>query len=423
MVDGVDPSGLDRTPPHDRDAELACIAISLAHGRIPESLAEIRPADMYLPAHEHLWATIRDLAAHRKPCDPVAVNARLRETGRADLLPLVVEAVSFGAHALSAEHVATIVIDRSGRRHIIDATIRTAQDAYTSDAPYEVILERAEEQLRKVPARDTGDIDSLLTLDEFLARETPEPEWVIEGLLARHERLILTGVEGWGKSTLLRQLAMCAAAGMDPFTGRSTAQRSVLVIDCENPQHLMQKKFRELRQAISAHGMSIPQTGLLIDRRGEGMNVADPGDRRWLKRRVAAVQPDLLVIGPAYKLHEPDGTEKDEQIARVVTAVLDELRSMCGCALVLEHHAGNEQAGQQRPVRPFGSSLWRRWPEFGYGIRPIRPPKGMTAQEVEERRVVDLVPWKGPRDERSWPRQLQASGDWMPWVEFIPEAA
>jgi hypothetical protein len=44
-----------------------------------------------------------------------------------------------------------------------------------------------------------------------------EPDWLIPDLLERRDRLILTGEEGLGKSYLLRQIAIMAAAGLDPF--------------------------------------------------------------------------------------------------------------------------------------------------------------------------------------------------------------
>ena len=129
------------------------------------------------------------------------------------------------------------------------------------------------------------------------------------------------------------------------------------------------------------------------------------------------MNPDLLVIGPAYKLHQTMNEDKDEVIARTVTSVLDDIRG--DAALVLEHHAGNESGGRERPVRPFGSSLWRRWPEFGYGLRGVIPPKGITTAVAEQRRVANFVAWRGARDERSWPRMVESGGTGLPWVESI----
>ena len=56
-------------------------------------------------------------------------------------------------------------------------------------------------------------------LYEFISIVDPPSDWVIPALLERGDRLIWTGFEGLGKSVITRQLAVCAAAGVHPFTG------------------------------------------------------------------------------------------------------------------------------------------------------------------------------------------------------------
>jgi hypothetical protein len=50
-------------------------------------------------------------------------------------------------------------------------------------------------------------------------------------------------------------------------------------------------------------------------------------------------------------------------------------------------------------MRPYGASLWSRWPEFGIYLSP----KGT------------LTHWRGQRDERAWPEALERSDPW-PWA-------
>lgn len=407
----------DRTPPHDFQAERGALYRCLTLGKIPETLAELKPHDFYEPAHETIWATMLWLLTQSRACDANAVLARLQETKRTPIIQLLPDILT-GQWPASDDNLARIILDRSGRRQVIKATTTTLQRAYDSEDDYETILQKAEAELAQIPARDSGTVDTLQTLDEFLGETIPDPEWVIDGLLARDERAIITGLEGLGKTTLIRQLGICAAAGIDPFTGRRTEARTVLAIDAENPRHIMQKRYSELRQAVNAHGAPIAEGRFWLDNRPAGLDLNDPADRRWLQRRVKIVRPDLLVIGPAYKLHTSGNDDKDETIARTVTTVLDHIRTDASCALILEHHAGNEQAGGQRPVRPFGSSLWRRWPEFGYGIRPAKPPQYMTAAESDRRRIVDLVPWRGARDVRHWPHQMESGGAGLPWISY-----
>jgi replicative DNA helicase len=82
---------------------------------------------------------------------------------------------------------------------------------------------------------------------------------------------------------------------------------------------------------------------------------------------------------------------------------LDDLRGRYGFALILEHHAPHGPA-KDRQMRPFGSSLWLRWPEFGIALR--RDPNDKTALNVGR--------WRGDRVKASWPDRLVRGKTW-PW--------
>jgi hypothetical protein len=58
--------------------------------------------------------------------------------------------------------------------------------------------------------------------------------------------MILTGAEGLGKMMLLRQIAVCAAAGLDPFTYQPIEPRTVLLVDLENPAQIMRQTIRKM---------------------------------------------------------------------------------------------------------------------------------------------------------------------------------
>lgn len=243
--------------------------------------------------------------------------------------------------------------------------------------------------------------------------DTEERDWVVPGLLERGDRLVWTGFEGLGKSMFIRQLAVTVAAGLDPFLLAEVEPRRVLLIDCENSERQSRHKFRPLAAASINSRRRVPDGGLRLIHRPEGLDLTRADDRAWLLERVTAHQPDLLMIGPFYRLHAANINE--EQAARTTVAALDAARVAVDCALVVEAHAGHGEHGKNRSVRPLGSSLLLRWPEFGYGIAPAGEPDadGKT-------RHVHVKPWRGDRDERSWPTEL-VWGDPWPWV--LPSVA
>jgi replicative DNA helicase len=136
-----------------------------------------------------------------------------------------------------------------------------------------------------------------------------------------------------------------------------------------------------------------------------------PGDRALLEARIEATEPELLVLGPLYKSFIDPGNKTAEATAIEVATVLDEIRTTYKCALWLEHHAplGNGLSG--RDLRPMGSAVWMRWPEFGYALAPDPTAIGDPTYEVKQ--------WRGPRDARQWPTKMKR-GDLFPFdvIEF-----
>lgn len=244
---------------------------------------------------------------------------------------------------------------------------------------------------------------------EFLATTDPPYDWVIPDLIEHADRLILTGFEGLGKSMLIRQLAVTMAAGFQPFSNTRITQQNVLLIDCENTPRQSRRRFRALATAADYAGRRVPDGGLRIIHRPGGIDLTTKNDADWLTEQTTAHKPDALIIGPFYQLHRANLNE--ELPARKVAAVLDKVRENTNAAIIIEAHAGHAETSLgKRSVRPTGSSLLLRWPEFGYGLRPASEDSADT---------LAVQAWRGPRDERRWPTHITRSNPW-PWAATTP---
>jgi replicative DNA helicase len=134
-------------------------------------------------------------------------------------------------------------------------------------------------------------------------------------------------------------------------------------------------------------------------------------DQRVLERAIQQTSPAIVCLGPIYKTFAAGAGEREENAAREVALFFDRLRERYGIALWLEHHAPLEQNGQ-RAMRPIGTSLWQRWPEFGIGLRKIQ----MEDKKPSPGLLVDH--WRGERARgREWPEQLwhSPSSGWA-WI-------
>lgn len=390
---------------YDETAEKALLGVALL---APKATAPLRltEADFHHPVHGSTWEAIH--AAHTDGLTPDAttVLARVPEAHRRFAAELLVEVVGLGAVS-NTEAYADTIRDRAERRRIASVLDGARQRLDQPDEAAHDTLAYIERHVTQGGQLDQA-AEKLWTLDEFLDRDLPPVSWVIPDLLAEGERLVLTGTEGMGKSVLMRQVGVMVSAGLDPFTLASIPAKRVLFVDCENPERIMMSRLGELRQVAHARRTT---PSMYLRRFPQGLDLASPRDRLELHHLCAIVRPDLLLIGPAYKLYIGGSGAREEDLARQVTATLDGLREEFGFALILEHHSPHAAPGsEQRSVRPIGSSLWLRWPEFGMGIRPQQGTRPTD-------RMGEMRAWRGPRDERPWPTELVSGGPGaLPWV-------
>ena len=361
------------------------------------------------PPFRDIAEAIHSLRVAQKTIDPLAVvdemsrRGTLSRAGGSDAVIQLGGVMSMG----DPDYATDVIVRHSRLRRLWKVNTQSAFACEQSEADplgvARVMVEQGQAVIDGIEAE--GDITTA-TLGEFLNRDDPPYDWVVPGLLERGDRLILTGSEGLGKSVLQRQIAVCAAAGVHPFTHRKVAPVRVLLVDCENGPVKLRRALRPLVHQAMRFGHD-PSERMFLEAVPEGLDLTKAEDEMWLTRTVAAIAPDLLLTGPIYRLHAAN--PNDEEPARTVTRVLDRCRAVSNCAVVTEAHAGHGYGQGERPVRPTGTSLWLRWPEFGYGLR--------ASNDFDiKQRVVDFVPWRGDREERAWPKRIRAGGDW-PWVE------
>ena len=402
----------ERTPPHDLGAEMAVLGACMLSQRACRTVLDILdPADFYRPAHTLILNAIGRLDGRGEPVDPITLAKHLEDTGdleRAGGRPYLHTLVHETVTAANAEYYAEIVQDRALRRALVELGTRLAQMGYSSDGESSNLVELAVTMTRDL--RDRGRAaEDLPTMDiiDFVQVEDSY-DWLIPGLLERGDRMILTASEGGGKSTLLRQLAITTATGIHPHT--------VLVLDCENGATMSRRQYRPLLNSAERAKRSMRRGMFHIECRPEGLDLTRPADRAWMMRRIEKLRPELLIVGPVYRLHA--GNPNDEELARKVSVVIDEARATTNCAVLMEAHAPHHNGfGQHRSLRPLGSSLWMRWPEFGFGLRPVEDEK--SAANKEGCRARRFLPWRGMRDERDWPAFVKQGEHW-PWVPYDP---
>jgi 5S rRNA maturation endonuclease (ribonuclease M5) len=244
-------------------------------------------------------------------------------------------------------------------------------------------------------ARPTG---RLVKWSDFVEEDIDESyDWIIPDLLERGERVMVVAAEGVGKTMLGRQVALLTASGIHPFTFEQMKPIRTLMVDLENPQRIIRRTSSDIQRKALHYGFcQDPQAHLLI--KPDGLDLLKSQDRTYLEEAIEEIRPDLLLLGPVYKSFVDPGGRTSEAIAIEIAKYFDSLREWFKCAMWFEHHAPLGSTMSTRDLRPFGSAVWSRWPEFGLSLTP-----DPTAHEGY---VYDVNHFRGARDQRKFPLKM-----------------
>lgn len=373
----------------------------------PEDFADIRLGNLYALVVGMVSAYgvggITHLTVFREMQRRSAEPSDASKAGR-DMYPLpgrIAEIVAFGRSGQTSAH-ARLIREAAVSRQLARFGRRVANDA-DAGADAAVLAAWAVEEAKKI--RDGWRAQKLAArlLRDVMDDQDDAYDWLVPGLLERGDRLVLTGQEGAGKSTLTRQIAVCLAGGMHPFTAEQIEPRTVLVVDCENSERQWRRTSRALVHAVNSLGCADPRENLHL-RCMSRIDIVTSQDLGAIHGLVDDTAPDLTLIGPIYRL-VPRAINNDDD-ASPILAALDSVRER-GCALIMEAHAGHALGkGGERDLRPRGSAALMGWPEFGLGL----------AVSADDAKCVQVVRWRGDRDERDWPPRLRRGGV-LPWTD------
>lgn len=366
----------------------------------------VTAGDFYDRRHAAIWDVIAGLQTEMVPSDPVIVADRLGSgLGQVGGVVYLHELYQQACAAVAVTYHAQLVADAATVRRIEQAGQRMIQRAENPDVDPAELVKWAGEQV--AAARDERQGVDILTSewDTFIHKSPDERVMVIPQLLGEGDRLILTGHGGLGKSTLLQQIAVCAAAGLPPFDWAADDPYEpvrVSILDFENPDHRVKTRLWPMVNDCVKLGCD-PRPNLHIGGGGNPLNLLNPQSALSLLRTIEHDQPKLVYIGPVYKMHNDDPDK--ESVVKKITDVLDSIRAM-GVAIITEaHHTKEGRKGGT--LEPSGSNLWTWWPEFGFGLRLTNDDRSSEAAVM---RRCDLERWRIDREASQWPDEVEASG-------------
>lgn len=392
------------------EAEKAVIgALILAPGKTREVMQHVAPGDFESTVLGRLYAVITGRVAAGEAVDTVtlwsAIKADPLLSRNIKNLGQVSELFDGVSTPENVAHYARIVADAGQSRRLRAAAERFMQLADSTEIPAADKLAMARKELEHI-ASEYATAADVPTLADILATPDAEVEWIIPNLISRRDRFVLTGEEGFGKTTLFRQILIASAAGIHPFDFTPIKPVTALVVDTENDEGQWRWETRAMARLAAKYGARNPAEAIHVHCTGR-LNITSERDSGLVHSLLDKYRPDVLAVGPLYKL-SPEGMNSDKDASPVIAA-LDRIRDRPdGPAMLMEAHAGHAMTGDgHRNLRPRGSSMQLGWPEFGVGIAP--DPDDPTVARVRR--------WRGSRIRgRRIPDSLRSGGDW-PWME------
>jgi replicative DNA helicase len=367
-----------KVPPHNLDAEAACIGSAVLDRDAWESSAALVDSHSFFSAeHGILWKVLSELHRSNVPVDVILfmdalVQRRLLdEVGGAAKLAIVLDCVPSAAHA---QYYAGIVAEMAKRRAIITAAneaIRGAYAATNSATSSEDIISGLERQIAHV--RDARRVDSIRRIGD-IARAVLEGkrsgavtrirtgfrelDEVSAGGLPVGGTAMVGGKAGMGKSQLGKQIARNVGEGVGD---QPPMPVGIITIE-ETGEKIATNYLAAVGTVVNTHIVR---------------NRLDP--KEWGRLDAANEALDTLPI------FVDDAQRKLKDIQRVARRLVKKH----GCRVIIVDHLhlidGETDANREQELSQISGGLKTLWKELGVaGVELLQMNRGGDRESLPE---------------------------------------
>lgn len=250
--DQADQDGLNRTSPHDIEAEEYVVGIAMHSRQAYEECALlITRDDLYRPAHQLIWDTVAGLIATGTNPHPALVRAEIEKQGQLHRVDNGNLIYKLGADTISASMAPAFAerIAETARQRRYDAHSTTLKAAIDRQADGEELAAlvadfQQAETLRENTGRGPAHlVASLLDWDEFFVTDFGAIQLLPGKLMGPGQQITLVGDGKAGKSLFCQEWMWRMATGQSFLGDTAQAPVRILYLDAENGQEQVQERF------------------------------------------------------------------------------------------------------------------------------------------------------------------------------------
>ena len=190
-------------------------------------------------------------------------------------------------------------------------------------------------------------------INNFLSREIPPVEFIVQDILQKGGRTMISAPPNIGKSLFVQNLAILMAQGGSSFVDRfDIAKVKVLYLDLEMGESALSQRFKSMLAGQPIENLYI--------RSGSDIDLLDEQYQRSLEEWIDAFGIEVLIIDPIGDAWM--GDENTKQDVAKLTSYLDSVREKYGISILIVHHWRKRSKDFKRGGEmASGSYKWNAW--------------------------------------------------------------
>ncbi len=203
----------------------------------------------------------------------------------------------------------------------------------------------------------TDGLPDIVPLSDYADNPPERPEALIEGVLRRGHKMIISGPSKSGKSFILMELCIAIVEGL-PWLGFPCRPGRVLYINLEIDSASCISRFLDIYKALGIvpiHSINVEVWNL----RGHAAPLEQLAPK--IISRAKSRKINAVILDPFYKLNSGDENNAGD-MARFVNEV-DRICTETGASVIYSHHHSKSSADRKAINRASGSTVFARDPD------------------------------------------------------------
>jgi len=181
------------------------------------------------------------------------------------------------------------------------------------------------------------------TLEEFLAREMPKREIIVQYHAEKEAVSILAGEHKRGKSLYATQLALRIAEGKDFLNFIVPKPRKILLYQQEISEPSMKERLTKM---LKRYSPSVLENFLIKNTVGNLVKVTNSSHRKQIHEQVETYKPELIIFDPFSTFH--NRKENDEkEMSEVIDYFYEIAKKFCVAVLLIHHYGKPSMVSRQ----------------------------------------------------------------------------